>query len=183
MTDRTPHESLPVPVSAGSNVRRQYFRLVLGPISAWFADYSTPNPLGIVPPPEVRIFHGDKFALYPAPRRKCCWHGGTADQIKQAKVFRNVTKRLYEYGLGHLVQRAKRYGLTSRAEILRLYHEQGGTKSRDLIDWGPEHSKDGKGLFLDHRSHYDDFTTFNEMVQAWELEVTMKRSALRIVGT
>ena len=35
MTDRTPHESLPVPVQAdGSPARRQYFRLVIGSVTA-----------------------------------------------------------------------------------------------------------------------------------------------------
>ena len=178
MTDKTPHESLPVPVSAGNNVCRQYFRLVLGPVSAWFAEHSTPNPLGTVPPPEVRIVHGDKFALYPSPRRKCCWHGGTQEQIKQVKLFRNVTQKLFEYELGHLVQRAKKYGLTSRAEILRLYRKQGGSKNSRSVDWGPEYSQDGKPLFLIYGADYHDCTQFQEMVQAWELESSTKRLAL-----
>ncbi len=177
MTDKTPHESLPIPVSAGNNVRRQYFRLVLGPVSAWFADHSTPNPLGFVPPPEVRIIKGDKFALYPSPRRKCCWHGGTAEQIEQTKLFRNVIQKLFEYEIGHLVQRAKNYGLTSRAEIMRLYNKQGRSKNVSYADWGPEYSKDGQGLFLDRGSHYHDRQQFREMIEAWELEATTKRLA------
>jgi len=40
MTDRTPHESLPL--RAGT--RRQYFRLVTGPVSGWFERHSTRNP-------------------------------------------------------------------------------------------------------------------------------------------
>jgi len=177
MTDRTPHESLSIPVSAGNNIRRQYFRLVLGPVSAWFADHSTPNPLGFVPPPEVRIIRGDKFVLYPSPRRKCCWHGGTSEQIKQIKLFRNVTQKLYEYEIGHLVQRAKKYGLTSRAEILRLYHKQGGSKNVNYPDWGPAFSIDGQSLFLDRGSYYHDCPQFRAMIEAWELEGTTKRLA------
>ena len=59
MTDTTPHESLPLP----AGTRRQYFRLVTNHVSAWFADHSTKNPLGIVPDPDLTtIVHGDKFA-------------------------------------------------------------------------------------------------------------------------
>ncbi len=57
MTDCTPHESLPL--RAGQ--RRQYFRLVTQDVSVWYADHSTPNPLGVVPPEEVVILHGNKF--------------------------------------------------------------------------------------------------------------------------
>eukprot|EP01060_Flectonema_neradi_P025983 TRINITY_DN3482_c1_g2_i3.p1 TRINITY_DN3482_c1_g2~~TRINITY_DN3482_c1_g2_i3.p1 ORF type:complete len:264 (+),score=47.84 TRINITY_DN3482_c1_g2_i3:499-1290(+) len=56
-TDRTPHESLPL----SEDTYRQYFRLVSEDISIWFADHSTPNPLGTVPPPEVTILKGNKF--------------------------------------------------------------------------------------------------------------------------
>lgn len=58
MTDATPHESLPL--SAGT--KRQYFRLVTSRVTAWYADHSTPNPLGVEPPEEVAIVHGNKFA-------------------------------------------------------------------------------------------------------------------------
>lgn len=172
MTDRTPHESLPIPASAKPNTRRQYFRLVLGPVSAWFADHSTPNPLGIVPPEEVRIVHGDKFTLYPSPRRRVCLHGGTAAQIDQARKFQRVVQKLYEFDLGHMVDRAKKYGLTSRAEILRLYYKQGTSRS---ADWGPAFSKDGKDLFLDHGSYYHDRPQFDEMLLAYVEATKMKR--------
>ena len=42
MTDRTPHESLPL-VRGG---QRQYFRVVRGPVSMWYSQHSTSNPLG-----------------------------------------------------------------------------------------------------------------------------------------
>lgn len=57
ITDRTPHESLPL--EAGTP--RQFFRLVTSDVSVWFADHSTANPLGIKPGESVRIIHGDKF--------------------------------------------------------------------------------------------------------------------------
>ena len=57
ITDCTPHESLPLP----AGTYRQYFRLVTSDVSVWYADHSTPNPLGIVPPDNVKIVHGNKF--------------------------------------------------------------------------------------------------------------------------
>uniref|UniRef100_A0A0G4IC33 Uncharacterized protein n=1 Tax=Chromera velia CCMP2878 TaxID=1169474 RepID=A0A0G4IC33_9ALVE len=58
MTDRTPHGALPQPKSG----RRQFFRLVAGPVSHWFADHSTANPL--VPlPDDVQVVRGDKFMM------------------------------------------------------------------------------------------------------------------------
>ncbi len=59
MTDSTPHESLPLP----AGTKRQYFRLVTSEVSVWYADHSTPNPLGIVPPDDVVILHGNKFEM------------------------------------------------------------------------------------------------------------------------
>jgi hypothetical protein len=44
ITDRTPHESLPILNEDGLN--RQLFRLVVGEIGFWFADHNTPNPTG-----------------------------------------------------------------------------------------------------------------------------------------
>jgi hypothetical protein len=63
ITDRTPHESLPVEAPADDPkaefVYRQFFRLVAGPISVWYAQHNTPNPLGI--PPECPISIDNKF--------------------------------------------------------------------------------------------------------------------------
>ena len=59
MTDRTPHESLPLQQST----LRQFFRIVTSEVSFWYRDHSTPNPLGVVPDPSVtKIAVGDKFA-------------------------------------------------------------------------------------------------------------------------
>lgn len=52
-TDRTPHESLPLqaPINDpdAKHVYRQFFRLVVGPISVWYSKHNTPNPCGIQP--------------------------------------------------------------------------------------------------------------------------------------
>ena len=45
ITDRTPHESRPLP----NGGHRKYFRLVTGDIGAWYQAHSTPNPNGIQP--------------------------------------------------------------------------------------------------------------------------------------
>ena len=59
ITDRTPHESLPLK----EKTMRQFFRIVTSEVSFWFRDHSTPNPLGVMPDPEVtQIVSGDKFA-------------------------------------------------------------------------------------------------------------------------
>jgi hypothetical protein len=58
MTDRTPHESLPME----EGTYRQFFRLVTSQVSLWYEDHSTKNPLGVVPDPEVtKIVKGSKF--------------------------------------------------------------------------------------------------------------------------
>lgn len=56
ITDRTPHESLPV----DKRVYRQFFRVVVGKISAWYSKHNTPNPLGVLP--DAPICDVDKFA-------------------------------------------------------------------------------------------------------------------------
>jgi hypothetical protein len=62
-TDRTPHESLPVQAPendpTATRVYRQFFRLVVGPISVWYSKHNTPNPLGIQP--DAPISDEDKF--------------------------------------------------------------------------------------------------------------------------
>ncbi len=45
MTDRTPHEALPVE----KDTNRQFFRLVSNDVSFWWKQHSTENPLGIQP--------------------------------------------------------------------------------------------------------------------------------------
>ncbi|KAJ1569744.1 hypothetical protein HK405_003046, partial [Cladochytrium tenue] len=60
ITDRTPHESLPVQ----RRVFRQYFRLVTSQVSAWYEAHSTRNDeCGVRPPEGVAVVAGDKFRL------------------------------------------------------------------------------------------------------------------------
>jgi len=58
MTDRTPHEALPLK----KGTYRQFFRLVTSRVSLWFQDHSTPNPNGVKPDPQItKIVKGSKF--------------------------------------------------------------------------------------------------------------------------
>lgn len=58
ITDRTPHESLPVEKSGV----RQFFRIVTSKLSVWYSQHSTPNPLGVKPDPNItKIIHQSKF--------------------------------------------------------------------------------------------------------------------------
>jgi hypothetical protein len=57
MTDGTPHEALPLTTTQ----YRQFFRLVTSKVDVWYAPYSTPNPLGIQPPPSVIVVDTNKF--------------------------------------------------------------------------------------------------------------------------
>merc|ERR1712111_80846 len=59
ITDRTPHESLPLK----KDTFRQFFRFVTSDVSFWYKDHSTPNPLGVLPDPAItKIVLGDKFS-------------------------------------------------------------------------------------------------------------------------
>ena len=59
ITDKTPHESLPL----RERTYRQFFRLVTADVSLWYKDHSTANPLGVKPDPDVtKIVIGDKFS-------------------------------------------------------------------------------------------------------------------------
>jgi hypothetical protein len=57
-TDKTPHEALIV--NNDKPYYRQFFRLVVGPISHWYKKHNTPNPLGICA--DAIIVDDDKFA-------------------------------------------------------------------------------------------------------------------------
>ena len=58
ITDRTPHESLPVK----ERTYRQFFRVVTENVSLWFSDHSTANPCGVLPDPSItKIVRGNKF--------------------------------------------------------------------------------------------------------------------------
>jgi len=58
LTDRTPHETLPVK----EDTYRQFFRVVTSSLSAWFPEHSTANRLGIKPDENItKIIEGSKF--------------------------------------------------------------------------------------------------------------------------
>merc|ERR1712139_709132 len=58
LTDRTPHETLPVK----EDTYRQFFRVVTSSLSAWFPEHSTANRLGIKPDENItKIIEGNKF--------------------------------------------------------------------------------------------------------------------------
>ena len=59
ITDRTPHESLPLK----DKTYRQFFRIVTADVSLWYKDHSTANPLGVEPDPGItKIVVGNKFS-------------------------------------------------------------------------------------------------------------------------
>ena len=57
ITDQTPHESCVLPSASP----RQFFRFVTSKVDVWYADHSTPNPLGVQVPGHVHVVHGNKF--------------------------------------------------------------------------------------------------------------------------
>eukprot|EP01084_Bolivina_argentea_P114341 203587_1 len=58
MTDRTPHEALPMKQDAW----RQFFRLVSSSLGVWYENHSTKNPYGIVVDKKItKIVKGNKF--------------------------------------------------------------------------------------------------------------------------
>ena len=64
ITDRTPHETLPVQAPeddpTATHVYRQFVRLVAGKISVWHSKHNTPNPTGLQP--DAPISDEDKFS-------------------------------------------------------------------------------------------------------------------------
>ncbi len=51
ITDRTPHEALPVK----NNTYRQFFRVVANKIGVWWKEHSTENPFGILPDARIEL--------------------------------------------------------------------------------------------------------------------------------
>lgn len=72
-TDTTPHESVPLKEPA----YRQYIRVVTSSVSIWYAAHSTPNPLGVVPDPEITtVVTYDKFEQAGLNASSSCLAGG-----------------------------------------------------------------------------------------------------------
>ena len=58
LTDRTPHEVLPME----NDGNRQFFRIVTHELSLWYEQHCTKNPNGVVPDPKItRIVKTNKF--------------------------------------------------------------------------------------------------------------------------
>ena len=133
MTDRTPHESLPVPVPVqpdGSPVRRQYFRLVIGEVTAWYADHSTANPVGVALPVSVRVVHGDKHVVYPRSACAPSWHCGDPAAIQAAHYRERMRVVLYRAGAGHAYERFLECGVRNMEDLLQFesQHHAGNNK-------------------------------------------------------
>jgi hypothetical protein len=164
MTDRTPHESLPVP----AGTRRQYFRLVVGTVSAWFADHSTPNPLLCTPPQATRIVKGDKFALAARAGMHFSWHCGTAAQLAAAREFQILQDLLFQHGLGHRIERFHEYGIVSLRRLYELHLQQVEHGHYAYYEhWDKEYSA-GKNmaLFEDFGDHYYDRKQMIKLLKA-----------------
>jgi hypothetical protein len=58
MSDRVPHEALP----QTEDGVRQWFRAISSDLAVWYVKHNTPNPLGVVPGPDVRVSRQSKFA-------------------------------------------------------------------------------------------------------------------------
>ena len=112
MTDKTPHESVPLQRSS----ERQYFRLVCGEVSAWFSQHSTRNPKFTIPS-NVRIVHENKFKMNKGkfPRRWLC---GSATEISMLNEVKRLSMLLRKFGLGHLLEGGSQTGKHGRKIIL-----------------------------------------------------------------
>ena len=99
LTDRTPHECLPVEQDTG----RQFFRLVVGKIAFWFSDHSTPNPIGYEIPSDVPIVHGNKFDnIKREGTLKILWEVGSEEELELAKQRYNLREFLCRHALGFI---------------------------------------------------------------------------------
>ena len=139
-TDRTPHESLPIPISERDDRHdntRQFFRLVAGPVSAWFADHSTANPTGFEIPAtaKVSIIHGSKYSdvqtieglstearlttVLPTSAWKYA-HQPTAELLKQANEFLQFREFLYHFELGQLIDVLRDQGIWNLTDFAEM---------------------------------------------------------------
>lgn len=123
MTDKTPHESLPLK----ENTTRQFFRLVTGEVSAWFADHCTPNPCGVVPGKNVRVVFGNKFDIYRSVA--AVWECGSAAEINAATEENDMRSLLYSYDLGHIANALIRSGVKDTRTLVNRQHGSEGVLS------------------------------------------------------
>ena len=115
ITDKTPHEAVPV-LSSG---KRQFFRLVVGPLSTWHAAHNTANPNGIKPPKSCKIVKFDKFG------KKKVDDDHHAEKRKIKKKLRQI-ERLKSMK-AELLNEAEKKKISLEKELLKRLHtlEQG----------------------------------------------------------
>jgi hypothetical protein len=119
ITDRTPHESLPI---TDLSKRRQFFRLVVGEISYWFADHSTSNPTGFELPSNVPIFRGNKFTLY--REIPTVWEFGSKNEFYLAKERAKFREILYKHSIGFLADvLARNFSIYDRNGLFEKKYE------------------------------------------------------------
>ncbi len=129
LSDRTPHESLPL---TDSSVRRQFFRLVVGEIGMWFADHNTLNPTGYPVPESVPIINGNKFEVV-GRKVPLVWECGDGKEIAVAREEVGLREKLYEVGVGFIADELLRIGIYNR-ELLRENHDKWQELVMSLLD-------------------------------------------------
>ena len=149
MTDKTPHESVPLQRSS----ERQYFRLVCGEVSAWFSQHSTRNPKFTIPS-NVRIVHENKFKMNKGkfPRRWLC---GSATEISMLNEVKRLSMLLRKFGLCHLLDRWVSNGVNTVEKLyyLLLLHLHNYHRSNVFERLKLNPSVDVQNDFLDR--HYE----------------------------
>ena len=81
ITDRTPHESLPLK----KRTPRQFLRIVTSEVSFWFKDHSTTNPLGVLPDSTItKIAVGNKFSVEGVDILSCETSSSPTDNISKS---------------------------------------------------------------------------------------------------
>lgn len=88
LTDRTPHEA--VPMTRGGY--RQFFRLVTSDVSVWYADHSTANPIGIQP--TGLVVQGDKFELMKGEGKSSITKPTDAENEKRIKKVSKANRQI-----------------------------------------------------------------------------------------
>ncbi len=146
ITDRTPHESLPV---TDLSRPRQFFRLVVGEISFWFADHSTPNPTGYSVPNDVPIVTGNKFQL--TKEIPVIWECGSAKEMSVMKAQAELRNSLYNNCIGFLADELYRELNIYNKELLYKNLNIVIQHSRVLFEKNPDRYSPYTRQFILHR--------------------------------
>ena len=121
MTDQIPHESLPLKRSS----QRQYFRLVTGKVTAWFARHSTLNPnmsmaemTNCMSRMGVNVIEGNKFEIYQG--KECCkWRSSNVEGLDIALKKKALRTLLNSKGVGHLADTMCTHGICSIDDFIK----------------------------------------------------------------